>query len=320
MTNAPRAFLSHSHEDRKTAHELAANLRAKGVDVWLDAWEINPGDSLVQKIFEEGLRNCQLFIILLTPTSVRSGWVQHELDAAIVQRLSGATRVVPVVAAPCDVPIALRALLRLDLTVEDVDKVVERLVDTAFGRTKKPPLGPPPSALDHSIPGLSNIASSVAMLLSFSMDQPDGHPRGYDGASISERLSLSPQQVNDAVDELSAMGAVRTMQFLGTAPYDFGHVEPTASLAFQLRGTGVLDYDPEDDVRLVAASVAQAGNADGPWIRQQTGLAPSRINRAVSYLEDYGLVSVMKFLGTSPYEFGHVEATRATRQFVDRNS
>jgi hypothetical protein len=320
MTTAPRAFLSHSHQDRALAHDLGKRLRSAGVDIWVDSWEISPGDSIVQKIFEEGLRDCGLFIILLTQASIKSNWVRHELDSAIVQRLSGATRVVPVVGEPCDIPVALRTLLRLDLAAESIDSVVRRLVDTAFGRDQKPALGPPPSSLAHDVPGLSRIAGHVATLLAASMDQPDGSPIGYDGAEISQRLSLSPEQVNDAVDELASLGLVSVARFIGTAPYDFGSVEATASMAFQLRGTGVLDYDPEDDVRMVAAAVTQKKALEGEGLQEITKLTPSRINHAVTYLEDYGLVEVSKFLGTAPFDFGEVRATAATRRFVAENS
>src|SRR5215470_58139 len=101
----PRAFLSHSHEDKEIAQQLAEALRRAGVDVWLDKWEIKPGDSIVRKIFEEGLKDCTLFLILLSQASIQSPWVKHELDAAIVQRLDGVTRVVPVVLEPCEIPV-----------------------------------------------------------------------------------------------------------------------------------------------------------------------------------------------------------------------
>ncbi|MEP7126361.1 MAG: TIR domain-containing protein [Byssovorax sp.] len=318
--NPPRAFLSHSHQDKPIARDLATKLRDRGVDVWVDEWEIMPGDSLVQKIFEEGVRNCSLFVVLLTRASTTSTWVKHELDSAIVQRLAGATRVVPVVGEPCDIPVSLRALLRLDLPVEGIDSVVARLVDVAFGRDRKPPLGPPPSNLDLKVSGLTNPAARIASLLSSTMDQPDGSPLGYSGSEISSQLSLNADQINDAVDELSALGLVRVTNFLGTAPYDFGHVEPTASLAFHLRGSGLMPYDPEEDVKSVAAAIVQSKNVDGSHLQETTTLSPSRINRAVSYLEDIGVVRVHKFMGTAPFDFGQVEATAATRRFVSKNS
>ena len=79
----PKAFLSYSHDDRDIAEQIAKSLRQSGIDVWFDKWEILPGDSLIQKIFEEGLSDTNAFIVLLTENSIQSRWVQQELDAAL---------------------------------------------------------------------------------------------------------------------------------------------------------------------------------------------------------------------------------------------
>ena len=78
MVAFPRAFVSHAHEDKPVALELAGALRAAGVDAWIDAWEIAAGDSLVDKIYEHGLKDCDVFIVLLSPASLASRWVKDE--------------------------------------------------------------------------------------------------------------------------------------------------------------------------------------------------------------------------------------------------
>ena len=45
-------FLSHSSKDKRVVRELAERLKADGLRVWLDAWEIKPGDSIPAKIEE----------------------------------------------------------------------------------------------------------------------------------------------------------------------------------------------------------------------------------------------------------------------------
>ena len=316
----PKVFVSHSHEDKTLAIKLSEVLRSKGVDAWIDTWEIRPGDSIVQKIFEEGLKDCQGFLILLSPDSIKSAWVRHELDSAMIQRLEGLTRVIPVVVHPCEIPVTLRPLLWLDISLNGMDQVVEKLVDVAFGRDKKPPLGPSPSNLSIQLPGLTNYGARLATFVSGSMNQPDGRSKAFTGTDLAQSLQLTPQQVNDAVDELEAQGLVKTLKWIGTTPYSFGQVEPTSSLPIQLRGTGALNYDPEVDVRIIAAIVVRCSRADGKKLKAESSLPPARINRAVSYLEDYGLVEVLKFLGTTPYKFGSVKATQATRHFVSQNT
>ena len=53
----------------------------------MDEWEIEPGDSLRKKIFDEGISGCDLFFIYLTENSKDSYWCEKELDAAFVHEV-----------------------------------------------------------------------------------------------------------------------------------------------------------------------------------------------------------------------------------------
>jgi len=60
---APKVFISHASEDKdRFVIPFATRLRENGVDAWVDRWEMNPGDSLVDRIFEEGLKNAAAVI------------------------------------------------------------------------------------------------------------------------------------------------------------------------------------------------------------------------------------------------------------------
>ena len=43
-------FLSHSSKDKAVVRAVAERLRADGLRVWIDDWEIRPGDSIPAKI------------------------------------------------------------------------------------------------------------------------------------------------------------------------------------------------------------------------------------------------------------------------------
>jgi hypothetical protein len=71
--SSPKVFISHATEDKERfVLKFAEALRENGVDAWLDKWEMLPGDSLVDKIFEEGIKSANAFIIVLSSTSTRS--------------------------------------------------------------------------------------------------------------------------------------------------------------------------------------------------------------------------------------------------------
>jgi TIR domain. len=91
--SAPKVFVSHASEDKdRFVVEFARRLRENGVDAWLDQWEMKPGDSLVDKIFEEGLKEARAVIIVLSTISVQKPWVREELNASVVNRISRGTR------------------------------------------------------------------------------------------------------------------------------------------------------------------------------------------------------------------------------------
>lgn len=315
--SAPQVFVSHSHADKAVAEKVARAFRAHGIDAWLDKWEIQPGDSLIERIFEVGLKDCAAFVVLLSPESVASSWVRHELDVAMVKRIEGTVRVIPIVVQPCEIPLSLRPLLRVDLT-RDFDVGVRRVADAILGHSEKPPVRMPPPVVQ--VPGLSRHAARLAVQLAGLMETPSGRAPTIRGTELAKAIKLEPEQLNDAAEELEGIGLVKLHHFLGTRPYSFGLLEPTYALALQLKGTTALDYDPEEDILIVAVAIAESDVVTGPQLEDATKLSPSRINNAVQYLDDYGIVRTLATLGTMPFMFAQVMATGATRRFVAKQA
>jgi TIR domain-containing protein len=162
MGDAPRVFLSHASEDKERfVLRFAAALRHNGVDVWLDKWEILPGDSLVDKLFEEGLKQASAVIIVISTYSVNKRWVKEELNAAIINRVTKQTKIIPVILDECEVPEALRSTVWEKIeNLDDFSTPLQRIIQAIFGQRQKPALGPPPAyaAVDsQTIPGLTGV-------------------------------------------------------------------------------------------------------------------------------------------------------------------
>ena len=314
------AFISYAHEDKEFAEKIAGELRKLGVDVWLDKWEIKAGDSLIEKIFMEGLAKCDVFLILISSSSINSKWVQEELNHAIIKKIEGLTKIIPLVKEKSEIPPPLRVLKWVDLS-EDFESSIREVVKSIYDVTDKPPVGKIPNyitGLFSSVGGLSRAASTIGAILLKGGDPLRGDEKEYRGEELN-RLApkLSIVELNDAVDELEEYGLVRTINFLGTAPYNFGLVEPTYALFLHFRKNG-LDYDPMDDIKAIASAINAAHDrqVNGEELQNTTKIDPLRMNRAVAYLEDYGIINVQHFSGTAPFDFGIVEPTWKTRQFV----
>jgi len=67
-------FLSHSSKDKTVVRELAERLRRDGLRVWLDEWEIRPGDPILLKI-EEGLEQSRTLVLAMSRNAFASNSV-----------------------------------------------------------------------------------------------------------------------------------------------------------------------------------------------------------------------------------------------------
>jgi formylglycine-generating enzyme required for sulfatase activity len=120
MADQVRVFVSHHHspdEDAFTAR-LVADLETAGADVWVDDERIT-SDDFIKKI-NEGMAGRQWLILVMTPDSLRSQWVQAEVNAALHQVRGGRMLgVIPIVAKLCDegdIPALWATLHRYDAT------------------------------------------------------------------------------------------------------------------------------------------------------------------------------------------------------------
>jgi hypothetical protein len=101
--------------------------------VWLDEWELLPGDSLNDKI-QGSLATSSWLLVILSKNSVKSQWVKRELNAGLSEELKRKnTFVVPVRIDLCKMPIFLRDKLYADFRVsyDDGLKQLFRRFDVA---------------------------------------------------------------------------------------------------------------------------------------------------------------------------------------------
>lgn len=80
------AFLSHSSLDKPFIRQLAADLTANGIGVWLDEQHIRVGDSIPEKI-AQGLAESDYFLLGISQNSLNSEWVKKELNNALVNEV-----------------------------------------------------------------------------------------------------------------------------------------------------------------------------------------------------------------------------------------
>src|SRR4029077_5996717 len=83
-----KIFISYSHADREFVRRLAQDLTNQAVEVWLDEWRLAVGQE-IKAMLDEGIAAYDYFLILLSSTSIASGWVRYELDMALKKESDG---------------------------------------------------------------------------------------------------------------------------------------------------------------------------------------------------------------------------------------
>jgi hypothetical protein len=146
-----KVFISHSSVDKKFVQRLATDLRTlAGIDAWLAPWEIIPGDPIPQKL-EEGIFLSEVFLLVLSPNSVNSTWVEYERQAWLMRQIEDETRsrqesrlpklrLIPILYQDCHKPMFLNLIHHIKITDEDYEDEFKLLVSAIRKETIKPPL------------------------------------------------------------------------------------------------------------------------------------------------------------------------------------
>jgi hypothetical protein len=124
-------FLSHNSADKPFARRLALALDAQGIRYWLDEAEIKVGESLIEKI-RDGIDGVEYVAVILSPDSVKSVWVQREVDVAMNQEIRGRRiKVLPLMYRECEPPGFLLGKKYADFTTETkYESALEDLVQS----------------------------------------------------------------------------------------------------------------------------------------------------------------------------------------------
>ncbi|RJR51417.1 MAG: toll/interleukin-1 receptor domain-containing protein [Desulfobacteraceae bacterium] len=295
---SPKVFLSHAKEDKdRFVLDFAEKLRNNGIDVWLDKWEMLPGDSLIDKIFEEGLKNAEAIIIVLSSHSVNKPWVKEELNAGVMKRIGRGTKIIPVVIDNCSVPESLKSTLweRISDTT-NYQENLDRIVASIFGHREKPPIGQPPfytKSLLYEIPGLTRIDNLVLK------DSCEAELREYKYIVNPKDLflkngdSIIPEgELSDSLEMLAQYGHIRLHRTLGKGPYEY---EITLLGFDKYASAYIADY--QQIIHEVIVLIVNQRLRNNLEIADRIGKPLKLIDHILDLLESNGHVKLSKELG-----------------------
>jgi hypothetical protein len=131
-TRRPDLFICHSFKDRPFAEQLAIDIKEAGFKSWFAEFEMQVGDSLIDKI-HQAIKRSALFAVVLSPDSVNSSWCRHELKNAMAREVRQKNKVfvLPIVYKKCRMPSFLKEKVWLEMGGrryrEGLAMIIERL-------------------------------------------------------------------------------------------------------------------------------------------------------------------------------------------------
>lgn len=145
MTKSFDVFLSHNTKDKPAVRELAEALRDRGLEVWLDEWELVPGQPW-QEALEEVIETCRSSAVLVGKDGL-GPWQDAEMRGCLSEFVTRNLPVIPVLLPGAPeaprLPFFLKRFTWVDLREGMTQEGIDRLLWGATGR--KPDRTEPPS-------------------------------------------------------------------------------------------------------------------------------------------------------------------------------
>jgi hypothetical protein len=309
----PKVYLAHASEDKARVRPIAEYLMANGVEVWFDEWEIEPGDSLRQKM-EEGLGAMTHFLAVLTETSITKPWVNREIDVGLVQQVGGKSRFVPLVVdlEASRLPPFIQAMLFLRIDPES-EPDLKGLVDRLHGVSRKPALGAAPRYVQQAPAGLEGW-SPAAIALGRHIVETSAYAMVVDPIVTLEdlptSLNLAPDDLRIALLDLKDGGYLREMDIRG-------HFAPQPAL-FVAFDEAFMPFSPREDAGVLANRMMTGEDraVDTRRLADELGWEPRRINSAICYLERAGAIKTWTALASAPWRAVQLVRTVDTLRFA----
>jgi hypothetical protein len=203
-----KVFISHASEDKKRfVIDFATRLLDSGLDAWVDKWEITPGDSVVRRIFEEGLGKADAIIIVLSTFSADKPWVRAELDVAKVRQIEERTRIIPVILESCDVPTSLTGTKWVRIkNLDNYETELQNIVMAIHGMHDKPPLGTGPAYSTVPIVPIRNLPQISSLAFKFCYKTlMESYPGSMESEEIIKQLEVVNVPRQEAIDALDIL-------------------------------------------------------------------------------------------------------------------
>ena len=121
-----KLFISYAHVDSQNVKKLLSKLKEVNISGWLDNADIASGVE-ISSVLKESLRNASAVLVLISPASLRSQWVEFEVSAG---QAIGKT-IIPVIISgegiENELPPSISDIAYIDARKMSLDEVVSEI-------------------------------------------------------------------------------------------------------------------------------------------------------------------------------------------------
>jgi len=297
----PKVFLSHASEDKERfVTDFAKKLRKHGIDAWLDKWEMLPGDSLVDKIFEEGLKEADAVVVILSKFSVNKPWVREELNVSIVNRISKGTKIIPILLDDCKVPEALTSTLWEEIDdLNDYEESFKRIRSSIFGVNNKPPLGTPPDHTSSVYNEIGGLTKADNLILKESCDYAvNNNLNSINPAKLfadGNDLGFARSEIKDCIEILEDHEYLDVTRLSGT-PDEYRCRYDITAYGFNKYAEAYRD-GYKNEVDNIVSAIVNEGLKFNTKLNQKLEIPIYVVNKILEYLKHNGHISITKTVG-----------------------
>lgn len=259
-----KVFVSYSRKDTPFVEQLVADLRNAGLEVWYDVSNLRGGSRWRIEI-EAALRNSEFVVVVLSPDSMISEWVEREfLFASNLER-----KIIPLMYRPCEL-----SLNYLDLNYIDVQgqKYRQGFAELLKVLAVDPGIMPPPDTKmkitsfilknKYAMAGIALVVLIFVALLNSPLFESRTEPTPTSTASSTptETASAIPTETATATEYFTSTPIIVVVTSTESTPT----ASPTFTLTLTPENTATASFTPEPKTNKMTAilqSTADEGRA-----------------------------------------------------------
>ena len=164
---------------------------------------------------------------------------------------------------------------------------------------------------------LSENAGKLVKLLNTNSKNAHYNDPDYRLSEIMDKLTIAKEEAEEAVDELDELGLINIGRTLSDQ-----FISPRNAL-FMKTDPVFREWNPVADAKVIAKAIVtefQENVVDIKDLNNVLQWGPRRMNPAITYLVENGIVDSSDTLNPGPYKYNWIMVTAKTRRYAKEDS